>query len=148
MSIEKWDAWSAVYQRREHRYIAEGNGWFFSITPSDFIRRWNVNVLCYFPTQNVTGGFCKALIIKFLELNFEGQILRRGTEWGRKNDKKRQFLPHKKQRMITNENTIFRFLSFLHSLTWILSFVVPFSWWSFFDRHSCFLIYFLYLKSL
>ena len=88
------------------------------------------------------------LIIKHLALNIEGQILSWGTEWGQKNDKKRHFLPHKKQRMITKENTIFRFLSFLHSLTWILSFVVPFSWWSFFDRHSCFLISFLNLKSL
>lgn len=88
------------------------------------------NKTAHLPTQNVTGGFCKALIIKFLELNFEGQILRRGTEWGRKNDKKRQFLPHKKQRMITNDNTIFRFLSFSHSLTRILSFVVPFLRWS------------------
>ena len=85
------------------------------------------NKTAHLPTQNVTGGFYKALIIKFLELYFEWQILRRGTEWGRKNDKKRQFLPHKKQRMITNDNTIFRFLSFLHSLTRNLSFVVPFS---------------------
>ena len=38
---------------KRDRYIAEGNGWFFSITPSDFIRRWNVNVLCYFPTQEI-----------------------------------------------------------------------------------------------
>jgi len=67
------------------------------------------------------------LIIKHLALNIEGQILSWGTEWGQKNDKKRHFLPHKKQRMITKENTIFRFLSFLHSLTRILSFVVPFS---------------------
>ena len=34
----------------------------------------------HLPTQNVTGWFCKALIINYLELNFEGQFLRRGTE--------------------------------------------------------------------
>ena len=88
------------------------------------------NKTVHLPTQNETGEFCKALIIMCLELNFEGQILCRGTEWGRKNDKKRQFLPHKKQRMITNDNTICRFLSYIHFLTLILSFVVPFLRWS------------------
>jgi len=34
----------------------------------------------HLPTQNVTGWFCKALIINYLELNFEGQFLRQGTE--------------------------------------------------------------------
>ena len=84
----------------------------------------------YFPTQNVTREFCKALIINHLVLNIEGLILHRGTKQGRKNDKKRQFLPHKKQRMITNDNTICRFLSYKHFLTLILSFVVPFLRWS------------------
>lgn len=43
----------------------------------NYFKQLTINHL---PTQNVTRGFCKTLIIKYLELSFEGQILRRGTE--------------------------------------------------------------------
>ena len=127
MSIEKWDAWSAVYQRREHRYIAEGNGWFFSITPSDFIRRWNVNVLCYFPTQNLfsdaESNICKhnTVIINDITLFWRDKSYAEGRLRDRKLARICKWSCRPKKKKQTSENMAMRFFANSHLLTRIFA---------------------------